>query len=102
MVSPEASLIQAAGDNFYLIAFSIMLLFFMAVFSYSLKTIMDTNRDANNNIVSEMRNIASCLKEANDSICNKLEIHDQQAKRILDTDTAIRITLENRPCIKDK
>jgi hypothetical protein len=113
----EDALISSARGDFVSTLTAVLAIFIMTTFGYFIhwvtKTIpeqMEKDRDA---IVTQMVNdrIAICdklsamieeLRGTKDTTLDMLERHDDQAKKILETDTRIETTLVARPCIAQR
>lgn len=92
---------SAMGDfNAMLIVFLVVTL--VSGFWYMIKSLLDQNAKNNQIILTKMEEIVKTVKDYKCETMDALRAHDEQAKCIKNSIMKIEMTIENRPCIKEK
>lgn len=98
-MSFETALVESAGGNFGLVLLGFLVFSIVGGFLYTMKSIVDQNLKFNQQIVDNMKDVVSSIKEYHRETLESLEKHDMQAKAIQTTCNETLTTLRNRPCV---
>lgn len=91
----EDALIESTGGDFQLTVIAVLLMFILGLCGYIVRWVMTT-------ITQQMKEDREAMCDRMTQLINTFEnvfkAHDDQAKKILETDSRIETKLDSRPC----